>query len=151
VISTLGTPKPLLASRALPKRTVVKPQGTWPGVAFTKCPHTVFIDICRPFHFFDMWKVKSLSDRSLNLTLAMAFTFSTLLLTVGVVGILAAASMPDVSNSLQDILNKAHQGPLYTYPTSLTQGIVPVRSLPSLHQITEFNEVLERNPFPQRL
>ena len=33
---------------------------------------------------------------------------------------------PDVSNSLQEILNKAHQGPLYTYPTSLTQGIVPV-------------------------
>lgn len=35
-------------------------------------------------------------------------------------------SGPDVSQSLQDILNKAHQGPLYTYPTSLTQGIVPV-------------------------
>jgi hypothetical protein len=33
---------------------------------------------------------------------------------------------PDLSPSLQDILNKAHQGPLYTYPTSLTQGIVPV-------------------------
>ncbi|KAH8792693.1 hypothetical protein BGZ57DRAFT_750864 [Hyaloscypha finlandica] len=32
---------------------------------------------------------------------------------------------PDLSLSLQDILNKAHQGPLYTYPTSLTQGIVP--------------------------
>ena len=81
-----------------------------------------------------MWKVKGLSDRSLNLTLAMAFTFSTLLLTLGVVGTLAASSMPDVSNSLQDILNKAHQGPLYTYPTSLTQGIVPVRPLPSLHK-----------------
>ena len=35
-------------------------------------------------------------------------------------------SGPDVSLSLQDILNQAHQGPLYTYPTSLTQGIVPV-------------------------
>jgi hypothetical protein len=33
---------------------------------------------------------------------------------------------PDLSLGLQDILNKAHQGPLYTYPTSLTQGIVPV-------------------------
>ncbi|KAE9381445.1 hypothetical protein N431DRAFT_320819 [Stipitochalara longipes BDJ] len=32
---------------------------------------------------------------------------------------------PDLSLSLQDILNKAHQGPLYNYPTSLTQGIVP--------------------------
>jgi hypothetical protein len=33
---------------------------------------------------------------------------------------------PDLSLSLQAILNQAHQGPLYTYPTSLTQGIVPV-------------------------
>ena len=32
---------------------------------------------------------------------------------------------PDVSTPLQQILNQAHQGPLYTYPTSLTQGIVP--------------------------
>ncbi|TAQ90208.1 hypothetical protein B7494_g1506 [Chlorociboria aeruginascens] len=31
----------------------------------------------------------------------------------------------DVSLSLQDVLNKAHQGPLYLYPTSFTQGIVP--------------------------
>ncbi|KAL6719474.1 hypothetical protein ACLMJK_003714 [Lecanora helva] len=35
------------------------------------------------------------------------------------------AISPDVSPSLQDILNRAHQPPLYTYPTSLTQGIVP--------------------------
>ena len=55
----------------------------------------------------------------------MAFISSTLLLALGVVGTLAS-SFPDVSKSLQDILNKAHQGPLYTYPTSLTQGIVPV-------------------------
>ena len=34
---------------------------------------------------------------------------------------------PDVSPSLQEVLNKAHQGPLYTYPTSFTQGIIPVR------------------------
>ncbi|CZR50747.1 uncharacterized protein PAC_00621 [Phialocephala subalpina] len=32
---------------------------------------------------------------------------------------------PDVNPSLQSILNKAHQGPLYDYPTSLTQGIIP--------------------------
>jgi len=32
----------------------------------------------------------------------------------------------DVSKGLQEILKKAHQGPLYDYPTSLTQGIVPV-------------------------
>lgn len=39
------------------------------------------------------------------------------------VGVVASA--PDVSFALQDILDKAHTGPLYTYPTSLTQGIVP--------------------------
>jgi hypothetical protein len=33
---------------------------------------------------------------------------------------------PDVSNRLQDILDKAHTGPLYDYPTSFTQGIIPV-------------------------
>lgn len=37
----------------------------------------------------------------------------------------AQAVAPDVSTSLQQILDQAHQGPLYTYPTSLTQGIVP--------------------------
>ena len=37
----------------------------------------------------------------------------------------ANAIAPDVSTPLQQILNQAHQGPLYTYPTSLTQGIVP--------------------------
>ena len=37
----------------------------------------------------------------------------------------ANAVPPDVSASLQQILNQAHQPPLYTYPTSLTQGIVP--------------------------
>jgi hypothetical protein len=35
------------------------------------------------------------------------------------------AISPDVSSALQKILNQAHQGPLYTYPTSLTQGIIP--------------------------
>lgn len=33
---------------------------------------------------------------------------------------------PDVNPALQQILNQAHQGPLYDYPTSFTQGIVPV-------------------------
>jgi hypothetical protein len=33
---------------------------------------------------------------------------------------------PDLSPGLQHILKQAHKGPLYTYPTSLTQGIVPV-------------------------
>ncbi|MCJ1460991.1 hypothetical protein MMC28_011373 [Mycoblastus sanguinarius] len=36
-----------------------------------------------------------------------------------------AGSIPDVSPALQNILNQAHQGPLYTYPTVLTQGVVP--------------------------
>lgn len=36
-----------------------------------------------------------------------------------------AASAPDVSPSLQSVLDRAHQAPLYTYPTSFTQGIVP--------------------------
>ena len=37
----------------------------------------------------------------------------------------ALAVPPDVSTPLQQILNQAHKGPLYTYPTSLTQGIIP--------------------------
>ncbi|CZT21390.1 uncharacterized protein RCC_07253 [Ramularia collo-cygni] len=38
-----------------------------------------------------------------------------------------ANSQSDIplSSSLQEILSHAHQGPLYTYPTSLTQGIIP--------------------------
>lgn len=32
----------------------------------------------------------------------------------------------NVSNDLQDVLRKAHQGPLYDYPTSFTQDILPV-------------------------
>ena len=37
----------------------------------------------------------------------------------------ALTANPDVSPALQTILDKAHEAPLYTYPTSLTQGIVP--------------------------
>ena len=51
----------------------------------------------------------------------LKFLLSTL--TVGVYGVTAID--PDVSPALQAILNKAHEAPLYTYPTSLTQGIVP--------------------------
>lgn len=36
-----------------------------------------------------------------------------------------SAITPDLSSGLQDILDQAHQAPLYTYPTSLTQGIIP--------------------------
>ena len=35
------------------------------------------------------------------------------------------AANPDVSSALQNILNKAHEAPLYDYPTSLTQAIIP--------------------------
>jgi len=49
--------------------------------------------------------------------------YSLLSLALSAGGVLASA--PDVSLSLQAILNQAHQGPLYTYPTSLTQGIIP--------------------------
>jgi hypothetical protein len=78
-----------------------------------------------------MWERKYLSDRALNLTVAMAFLSATFVLMLGVVGTFASSSqMPDVSTSLQKILDQAHKGPLYTYPTSLTQGIIPVtRSL----------------------
>ncbi len=34
----------------------------------------------------------------------------------------------DLNPALQNILNQAHSG-LYTYPTSLTQGIVPVSTI----------------------
>ncbi len=40
---------------------------------------------------------------------------------------------PDTNPSLQDTLNKVHWGPLYTYPTSLMQGIVPVGDLFCIH------------------
>lgn len=43
------------------------------------------------------------------------------------VSVAEVPSSLDVNPSLQDILSKAHQGPLYNYPTSLTQGIIPVR------------------------
>jgi hypothetical protein len=60
----------------------------------------------------------------------MAFTSTSLKLALAVLDVgyfgTFASSVPDVSPSLQDILNKANQGPLYTYPTSLAQGIIPV-------------------------
>ena len=73
------------------------------------------------------WKEERKSDPLLVLFVVMAFILSILLFSAAVVETLASTyPAPDVSISLQDILNKAHQGPLYTYPTSLTQGIVPV-------------------------
>ena len=56
--------------------------------------------------------------------------FDTIMRTSPIIAALVAApytnaDAPDVSTPLQQILDQAHQGPLYTYPTSLTQGIVP--------------------------
>ncbi|KAI9053621.1 hypothetical protein LZ554_002575 [Drepanopeziza brunnea f. sp. 'monogermtubi'] len=61
------------------------------------------------------------------LLLAYAFLgFSSFDLGVGIQRVQAEVSgQPDVSPSLQEILDQAHKGPLYTYPTSLTQGILP--------------------------
>jgi hypothetical protein len=50
----------------------------------------------------------------------LSFAFTTLFLAAH-----TCAAPPDVSPALQQILNQAHQPPLYTYPTSLTQGIIP--------------------------
>lgn len=38
-----------------------------------------------------------------------------------------AAAIPDVSGTLQNILQNTHNSDLYTYPTDLTRGIIPVR------------------------
>ena len=48
--------------------------------------------------------------------------------------VLAAYSYPNVSTKLEGILNQAYQAPLYTYPTSLTEGIVPVKQYLSTPQ-----------------
>ncbi|KAH8676770.1 hypothetical protein BGZ60DRAFT_526197 [Tricladium varicosporioides] len=60
----------------------------------------------------------------------MPFISSSLLLACTLLGLggvkgVTAASTLNLNPSLRDILNKAHQGPLYNYPTSFTQGIVP--------------------------
>ncbi|TVY48954.1 Altered inheritance of mitochondria protein-like protein [Lachnellula occidentalis] len=57
----------------------------------------------------------------ISCSLALAWT----VLSIATQGTLASPAPLDISPSLQEILNKAHEGPLYTYPTSLTQGIIP--------------------------
>ncbi|KAL3424809.1 hypothetical protein PVAG01_04090 [Phlyctema vagabunda] len=50
----------------------------------------------------------------------------TSLLAIAVTGAFASTELSqDFSSPLASILSQAHQGPLYTYPTSLTQGVVP--------------------------
>jgi hypothetical protein len=59
----------------------------------------------------------------------MSFLVACLLLSVGLISTqVNLAPKPDVGQTLQDILDMAFKAPLYTYPTSLTQGILPVSS-----------------------
>ncbi len=89
--------------------------------------------------FAHLFSSNSRTVHSLSLTLlvAMASISTCLMLAYAFLGASSnwiggvsaeVPSSPDVSPSLQDILDKAHKGPLYTYPTSLTQGILPVCS-----------------------
>ena len=80
---------------------------------------------------------------SLGLVLGLSTHFTALL---------AAPTSPSVSPALQSVLNNAYQAPLYTYSTSLTQGIVPVYPLPSFPPNSKpLTSSIERNPLPQRL
>ncbi|KAK5747081.1 hypothetical protein LTR17_000213 [Elasticomyces elasticus] len=47
------------------------------------------------------------------------------LLTTAIAATAYAQADISLSHPLQNILSHAHQGPLYTYPTQLTQGIIP--------------------------
>lgn len=69
---------------------------------------------------------------SLSILIIMASVSSCLWLAYAALGFMSGVGAevlsgpsPGVSPSLQDILDKAHKG-LYTYPTSFTQGIIPV-------------------------
>lgn len=59
-----------------------------------------------------------------------------------------AAQIPDVSQSLQNILKNTHNSKLYTYPTDLTRGIVPV-SPPLHHRRALSHDMAETIPFAQ--
>ena len=48
-----------------------------------------------------------------------------------------AASPPDVSASLQNILANTHQSDAYQYPTDLTRGIVPVGAVVAYYTMTK--------------
>lgn len=66
------------------------------------------------------------------MVIAMALVSTFLWLSSGLFGVKVETvnaelpGHPEVPPTLQAILNKAHQAPLYTYPTSFTQGIIPV-------------------------
>jgi hypothetical protein len=82
------------------------------------------LSIRRGIDIYDRWSLVLIVMTSISTGLYLAFALLEWAWNRGVMGEVVAG--PDVSLNLQDILNKAHQGPLYTYPTSLTQGIVPV-------------------------
>lgn len=60
-------------------------------------------------------------------------------LALAAAGAVDAAAIPDVSSTLQNILQNTHGSDLYTYPTDLTRGIIPVR-----HHVYLFGELAAR-------
>ena len=45
----------------------------------------------------------------------------------------ASATTPDLSKSFQSVLTSANNNNLYTYPTDLTRGIIPVSPTSPFH------------------
>lgn len=80
----------------------------------------------RGIDIYDRWSLSLIAMASVSTGLYLALALLGGVWNGGV-GVMGGAS-PDVSLSLKEILDKAHRGPLYTYPTSLTQEIVTVRS-----------------------
>jgi hypothetical protein len=61
-----------------------------------------------------------------------------------------AAPVPDVSSTLQNILSNTHNSDLYTYPTDLTRGIIPVRKLLTIPEdISNLQTRIESPSFAQ--
>jgi hypothetical protein len=69
----------------------------------------------------------------------MFFRLETAYLSAALLG--TAVASPDVSAALQKILDQAHQGPLYDYPTSFTQGILPVSGFSLLFVLRGLGEL----------
>ncbi|KAL0258572.1 hypothetical protein SLS55_006069 [Diplodia seriata] len=58
-----------------------------------------------------------------------------------------AAAIPDVSSTLQNILQNTHGSDLYTYPTDLTRGIIPVSSTPAKGRPQANDDGFNQKPF----
>ncbi|KAL1645801.1 hypothetical protein SLS58_003685 [Diplodia intermedia] len=58
-----------------------------------------------------------------------------------------AAAIPDVSSTLQNILQNTHGSDLYTYPTDLTRGIIPVSSTPTKRWPQANDDGFNQKPF----